>query len=299
MAEALAIAAAVAFAFGTVLQQRGALATEADENDPHFLVQILHQPIWLLGGICQAIGWILQAMALDRGSLVEVQSLTMLSLVLALPLGAWLTRQHVGRREMAGATLTVVGIVFFLSAGQPQGGTTHPSAATWWAASLIILALVVTLASVGRQWTGSAKALTLGSAAGLAYGLQAAVTKTFVTELGGGLAALITSWSVYVLVVSAITGFVLQQSALKTGVLAPAMASSNSVTLFSSVILGIAVFGEKLSSAGAAHTGSACLGLAVAISGIVLLAGAAPPEARQAGPRDASQASGSPPPVQA
>lgn len=297
MGEGLAIAAAIAFAFGTVLQQRGALTTDAGQDDPRFLIQILHKPVWVLGGACQAIGWILQAAALDRGSLVTVQSLTALSLVLALPLGAWLTRQHIGRREVMGATLTLVGIVVFLSAGQPEGGTTHPSASTWWAASLITVALVLTLVGVGRQWTGSAKALTLGSAAGLAYGLQAAVTKTFVSEIGGGVVGLITSWSVYVLVISAITGFVLQQSALKTGVLAPAMASSNSVTLFSSVILGVAVYGEKLSSAGTAHTGSAFFGLALAIAGIALLAGAKPPEARQPG-HDTWQASESPPAVE-
>jgi drug/metabolite transporter (DMT)-like permease len=299
VAEGLAIVAAVAFAFGTVLQQRGALATEADQNDPRFLVQILHQPVWVLGGICQALGWILQAMALDRGPLVTVQSLTALSLVFALPLGVWLTRQHLGRREIAGAVLTLVGIVFFLSAGEPEGGTAQPGTATWWAASLIILAIVLILASIGRKWTGSAKALTLGSAAGLAYGLQAAVTKTFVAEIGGGVLGLLTSWSVYVLVLSAVTGFVFQQSALKTGVLAPAMASSNSVTLFSSVLLGVAVYGEKLSSGGAGHASAACVGLAVAIAGIVLLAGAEPPDAWQAGPSDAPEASGSSPPVQA
>ena len=67
-------------------------------------------------------------MALDRASLVVVQSLTALSLVIALPLGALLTNQHIGRREVTGASLTLVGIVFFVSAGQPQGGTLAPRA---------------------------------------------------------------------------------------------------------------------------------------------------------------------------
>ncbi|MBF6557769.1 MAG: hypothetical protein IVW52_16745 [Acidimicrobiales bacterium] len=50
---------------------------------------------------------------------------------------------------------------------------------------------------------------------------------------------------------SALVGFVLQQSALKTGVLAPAMASSNAVTLFGSVAFGASDFGESFSSGGA------------------------------------------------
>jgi drug/metabolite transporter (DMT)-like permease len=276
LGEALAILAAFAFALGTVLQQKGTLATEAEENDPRFLIQILHKPVWLAGGAAQAGGWVLQATALDRASLLVVQALTALSLVIALPLGAWLTHQRIGRREVLGALLVLIGIVLFLSAGQPQSGTSQASAATWWGACLITLVLVVALAGVGTRFTGAAKALTLGAAAGLGFGLQAAVTKTFVTQVGNGVLALLSSWPVYVLVISAIVGFVLQQSALKTGVLAPAMASSNSVTLFSSVILGIVVYGDTISKGGAGHVGSAWAGLAVAIAGIGLLAGSEP-----------------------
>lgn len=278
MGEALAVIAAFLFAFGTVLQQKGTLTTAADEGDPRFLLQILHRPVWLVGAVCQASGWVIQAAALDRASLVVVQSLTALSLVVALPLGALLTNQRIGRRETIGACLTLAGIVFFVSAGQPQGGTPRPSAAAWWAACVITGALIVILFGVGARFTGASKALTFGAAAGLGYGLQAAVTKTFVTEIGSGVLALLTSWSVYVLIISAVTGFALQQSALKTGVLAPAMASSNSVTLFSSVILGIGVYGETLAKNGTSHTGSTVVGLVVAVVGIAFLAGAESPK---------------------
>ncbi len=290
MGDALALLAAVAFAFGTVLQQKGSLSTEAGGDDPRFLVQILHQPVWLAGAAAQAVGWVLQAIALDRASLVVVQSLTALSLVMALPLGVWLTHQHVGSREMVGAGLTLVGILLFLAAGQPQGGTTHASAATWWTACLVILVLVVMLAVVGNRFDGAAKALTLGSAAGLGFGLQAAVTKTFDAQVGNGVAALLSSWPVYVLILSAISGFILQQSALKTGVLAPAMASSNSVTLFSSVVLGVAVYGETVAKSGGGHVGSTVVGLAVAIVGIALLAGAQPPPGDEPGALGVSSA---------
>ena len=277
MGEVLAIVAAVAFALGSVLQQKGTSETEATEDDPRFLIQILHKPIWLAGAISQAMGWILQAAALDRASLMVVQALSALSLVLALPLGMWLTHQNIGRRELTGALLTLAGIVFFLSAGQPQGGSSHASAAAWWTSCLVILALALALTGLGFRWRGAAKALTFGSAAGLAFGLQAAVTKTFVSDTGSGLLALLTSWPVYVLILSALAGFVLQQSALKTGVLAPALASSNSVSLFVSVVLGIVLYGETLSKSGGGHVGSAYVGLAIAIGGIAVLAGSAPP----------------------
>jgi drug/metabolite transporter (DMT)-like permease len=275
--EFLAVLTAVAFAFGTVLQQKGTMTTRAAEQDPRFLIEILHKPVWLAGLIFQIVGWVLQAMALDRASLVVVQSLVSLSLVIALPLGGWLTDQHIGRREVAGAVLTLAGIAWFLSAGQPQGGTDHPGARTWTIACVATIALVLGLAAVGKRLVGARKAIALGVAAGLAFGLQAAVTKTFVTHVGGGILALLATWSSYVLLVTALLGFGLQQSALKTAVLAPAMASSNSVTLFASVVLGFAVYGETLARSGGAHPAFAVAGLLVAVAGIVFLAGSSRP----------------------
>jgi len=285
---ALAIVAAVFFALGTVLQQKGAMSTEAGEGDPHFLLQILRRPVWVAGAVLMAAGWVLQAAALDRASLLVVQSLTALSLVVALPLGALLTDQHIGRRELGGALLTSLGIIFFIAAGQPQGGVTRPSSTSWWIACLIIAVLVAALVGVGARFRGAARALTYGAAAGLGFGLQAAVTKTFVTEIGSGILSVLSSWSVWVLILSALTGFALQQSALKTGVLAPAMASANSVTLFTSVILGITVYGEQISKGGAGHSSSAYLGLFVAIFGIALLAGSEAPDPSAAKPSPAT-----------
>ena len=116
----------------------------------------------------------------------------------------------------------LVGIMFFLWAGAPSGGTSHPSASLWWGACLAPRSSSVAWLGVGTRMKGTSKALLFGSAAGFGYGLQAAVTKTFVGELGHGALSLLADWSVYVLVVSAVIGFVLQQGALKTGVLAPA-----------------------------------------------------------------------------
>ena len=124
------------------------------------------------------------------------------------------------------------------------------------------------------------QALLLGSAAGVVFALQAAVTKVFMTGLGHGVAALLGNWTTYALVSSAIMGFVLQQSALRTDVLASAMASSNAVTLFVSVIFGLTVFGESLSH-GHGRLAPAIIGLAFALIGIVLLAGAKPPLAAE------------------
>lgn len=69
----------------------------------------------------------LQAAALDRGSLVVVQSLTTLSLVIALPLGARFTDQQISGRVKVGALAMVAGIVLFLSVGSPRAARPSPA----------------------------------------------------------------------------------------------------------------------------------------------------------------------------
>jgi hypothetical protein len=47
--------------------------------------------------------------------------------------------------------------------------------------------------------------------------------------------------------------------------------------LFSSVILGITVYGEELTKSGGSHAGAAYVGLGIAVAGIALLAGSEAP----------------------
>jgi drug/metabolite transporter (DMT)-like permease len=286
VAVALGLLAALAFAAGTVLQQRGTLRTPA--GDACFLVQILHEPVWLAGGGLQAIGWVLQAAALDRGSLVVVQSITTLSLVFALPLGAWLSEQHIGRTEIVGALAVVAGIVVFLSAGTPTGGTSNPSARAWWTAVVVSAVLVVGTGVLATKQRGAARAALFGVAAGISFGLQAAVTKVFVGEIGHGVAHLLAIWSTYALIASALAGFVLQQSALKTAALAPAMGANNASTLVWSVVLGFLVFDETM-AAGAARRGPAWVGLGLAVLGVITLAGGSSNVATVGNGRDAGR----------
>ncbi len=282
-ATVLALLAAFAFALGNVLQQKGTLETPAEGDDPHFLYQILRRPVWIAGAASQGAGWVLQALALDTGSLIVVQSLTTMSLVIALPLGRRITGQATSKRVWSGAAAITAGIILFLSVGSPSGGTSSPPASAWWSAGLSAIAIVALLGGLGRRRHGATRALLFGSAAGVAFALQSAVTKVFVAVVGQGLSAVLASWTIYVLVASALVGFVLQQSALKTGVLAPAMASSNAVTLFGSVVFGATVFGESLTSSGARPI-PAVVGLGVVLIGILLLAGAGPPQSSEGMP---------------
>ena len=209
-------------------------------------------------------------MALDRATLVAVPSLCALSLVIALPLGARLTDQHVDRRAVTGALLALAGIVAFVVTGQPAGGSATPGASVWVASAAVALVLMALLGRSARRRGGAVAAALFATAAGICFAYQAAVTKVFVNHLGSGLGAILTNWTTYALILSALAGFALQQSALKTGYLAPAMAASNAATLLGSVLLGVWIFEETLASGGQRLIALVALGAAVV--GVITLA---------------------------
>jgi drug/metabolite transporter (DMT)-like permease len=271
MAYLFGLLSAFSFALGLTLQQRGALQTAAPEGDPRFLREVLHKPVWLLGSVLLFCGWLLQAAALKYGSLALVQSLQALSLIFVLPLGSYLTSQQVGRRSIFGAGTALLGIILLVTLGHPRGGVSQPAKVDWWISGLLILALMAVLILLARSRRGAVPAALFGTAAGLAFAFQAAVTKMLVIHLGRGLSGVFTSWPLYVLIAAELAGFALQQSALKTGLLAPATAALNAATLGGSVALGVAVFEESLSR-GSGRLLPAIVGLTIAMVGVVTLA---------------------------
>ena len=78
--------------------------------------------MWLVGTLALLTGYVFQAAALDRGRLAIIQPLLVTTVVFALPLGYFLTRQHVGRREIVGAAVILAGLALFTYFGDPAGG---------------------------------------------------------------------------------------------------------------------------------------------------------------------------------
>ena len=271
MVYILGLLAAFTYALGIVLEQRAALQVPASQDDARFLGQIIRKPVWLIGSLLQIGGWALQAAALDKGSLVVVQTLLAVSLVFAMLLGLRLTQQRFNRWSVIGASSTLVGISLFVVFGQPQGGTSEGSATDWWILGLVLLGLSLFLVFVGYRNKGAPRAALLGTAAGIAFAFQAAVTKALVTELDHGLMAVFTAWPIYAFILPTAGGYVLQQWALRTGFLAPATAALNCSTLAISVILGIFVFNESISQ-GESRLVPALVGLGLAILGVMVLA---------------------------
>jgi hypothetical protein len=171
----------------------------------------------------------------------------------------------------------VLGLAVFVVVGKPAAGTETGNATAWVVSALVVVVLVVTLTLLVRHRPPAVAAVLLGTASGVRFGFQAAATKIFVQHLGNGIVGLLETWSVYALIVCAVFGFALQQSALKTGVLAPAMASTNVANMIVSVTLGAFVFEETLSR-GHGRFLVSIGALAVTVLGVLLLTRAEAPD---------------------
>ena len=143
MAVTLALVAAFLFALAATLQQKGALALGDSLGSPSSFLRLAKERIWLLGSIALLVGYVVQAAALDRGRLSVIQPLLVMTVVFALPLGYWLTSQYVGRQEIAGAGVIVVGLAVFTVFGDPAGGKDNAPFSQWVIPLAVFLGIAV------------------------------------------------------------------------------------------------------------------------------------------------------------
>jgi drug/metabolite transporter (DMT)-like permease len=243
---ALALVAALLFALGTVLQQRAGLEAPAGGSSSGLLIRMAKRPVWLVGIAADAFGFIAQAAALGFGRLAVVQPLLVSSVVFALPLGARLTKQKVTRLDLGAAVLVVAALVAFLAIADPSGGRADAPLGDWLVAIGACLVVCVPLVIAGRYGAAPRRAAMLGIATGVLFALSAALTKAVVDELDDGVFTIFTTWHLYGLAVIGYGSMTLNQMALDTGALAPAVATSMAFDPIVSVVLGITLLQEKL-----------------------------------------------------
>jgi drug/metabolite transporter (DMT)-like permease len=267
---ALALAAALLFALGTVLQQRAGLEAPVEGSSSGLLVQMAKRPVWLLGILADGFGFIAQAAALGFGRLAVVQPLLVASVVFALPLGARLTGQKVKPIDIGAALLVTAALVAFLTFADPSGGRADAPLGDWLIAIGACLAVCVPLVIAGRTGAPPRRAALLGIATGVLFALSAALTKAVVDELDDGIFTIFTTWHLYGLVVIGYASMTLNQMALNTGALAPAVATSMAFDPITSVVLGVVLLDESL-NVGALEIAVSLLALVAAGIGMAVL----------------------------
>jgi drug/metabolite transporter (DMT)-like permease len=273
MVVALAVAAAFLFALGTVLQQRAAVREPSGgpRGAASLLVRLVRRPMWIGGIVVDGLGFAAQAAALGVGRLAVVQPILAATVVFALPLGAWLTNQRIRAREWAAAGLVTAALVAFLVVANATGGRDDAPLGEWLVAAIPIGAVSAALVAAGWRARPGVKAALLGTAAGILFGVSAALTKATVDQLDEGVLHLVLDWHIYALLAVGYAGMTVSQVSLQTGVLAPAISTASILDPITSVALGVTLFEESLHD-DAAGVAATILALGVMFAGLIVLA---------------------------
>ncbi len=267
----LALVAALFFAFGTVLQQRAGLEEPSEGASSSLLLRMAKRPVWLAGIAADALGFLAQAVALAIGRLAVVQPLLVSTVVFALPLGARFTGQRIRRTDVAAAALVVGALIAFLTIAEPAGGHDDAPLHQWLIAIGACAAICVPLVLLGRHGTPARRAAMLGTATGVLFALSAALTKVVADEFEDGILEIFVDWHLYALIVVGYASMTLNQLALNTGSLAPAVATSLAFDPITSVVLGVTLLGESLHTTPLEGVGTV-LALVAALAGMAILA---------------------------
>lgn len=271
MAIVLAIASALLFALGTVLQQRAGVSDATEGAHAGLMLRLARRPVWLAGIAADTLGFVTQAAALSGGRLAVVQPILVFSIVFAIPLGVRLSGQRVTRAELGAAALVVIALVGFLAIARPAGGHSDAPLHRWLVAGAAAAALCLPLLLAARRAAPARRAALLGTAAGALFALCAALTKAVVDGLDIGVVHVLTGWELYALLAIGYASMTVNQLALNTGALAATMATSTAADPIASVLLGLLVFGETLHVHGLRLLG-VVIALALALYGMTVLA---------------------------
>jgi hypothetical protein len=285
IAVATALLAALVLGISSVADQRSTKRVQmARSGSPRILQELVRQPLWLIAIGANVVGFALQVVALDFGSLAVVQPLLVCDLVFAVLLSRYLAFRRGeplpgGRRSLkplyVGVAAATIGVAGFLFAGRPSAG--HGALGFGMLIPLVIGLVVLVggcLLVAARNQNLRPLALALGC--GINYGVAAFSIKLVTTEFGGGPAHVFTNWPIYVLAVVGPLGFILNQDAFQEGTfLAPVQAIITTTDPVISIALGVLWLGVVLRSSALDIFGQVA-SLLLMTAGIIITARVAP-----------------------
>ncbi|MER7028059.1 MULTISPECIES: DMT family transporter [Streptomyces] len=268
----LALGAACCLGLGFVLQQAAAQhAPMKDFLSLRLLLDLARMPRWLAGIGLMVCGMALGAFALGMGDITLVEPLLATNLLFAMALSRWLTKQRLGRSGWAGLWLLAGGVTAFIVAGQPHGGQATADPLRQWLIIGVVLGTALLLTAVAKRMWMALEAALLGTAAGLLYGLQDALTRMSGDRFtAGGWSAVATSWQPYAVVALGVTALVLVQSAFETAPLRLSLPALTAAQPLAGIACGVGFLGDRLRMTPGALAWQAA-GIVAIVVGIVLI----------------------------
>lgn len=264
-ALALSLLAALLYAITSVLQQSAACSVPGERSlRPGLLLDLVRHPRWLLGGLAEIGAVVLHFLALRTGSLLLVQTILVTGLLFAIPMSATLRHQRLRVHDWSGTLLAVVGLAVFVAVARPTTGRGDASATAWVAVLGLGGATVALLLLAAPSAPGARRAAVLGTACGVLFGLNAALTKASGHLLDRGVGHALSSWKPYALAALGAYGFLLAQSAFHAGPLPASLPVLTVADPLVAAVIGVFAFHEHVAS-----TPTALIGELVAVVAMV------------------------------
>ena len=267
----LALASAVSFALAAVLEKREAMRQPASAAlKLGLFLRLAQRPLWLLAIVFETLGFGLKILAVDHGPVMVIQPILATQVVFALIFGVLIERYPTRMQDWLGAVMVAAGVAIFVEGIDARSGH-YENAATLWAIVLASAVAVTGGALAAGKYVERYRSFFWGVAAGCLWGLQIAFIKVVTSHFHGteqlldGLEQMLIEPYVYGLLVTAVTGFLVLQSAFQSGSLAIALTSYTAVEVLTAVALGALFFGEV------PNLGPQAIGLIVAA--LVLMTG--------------------------
>ncbi len=273
-----AVLSALSNAGSAVLQRLAAVDRTSEARSLwRTAIDLVRQPLWLLGAVFLIGTFGFQALALYFGPLSVVQPVLVLELIFTLGLRVFLLHDGIASRTWSAALMICLGLGAFLVVASPTEGSHVPNAGQWMLAVGTRALIVVALLLLARYGSVARRAALFGAATAVVWSVDAALMKQTVDELAhSGLPGLLTHWPLYAMIATGVLGTILLQGAYAVGPLAASQAPLLIVDPLASIVLGIELFGEQLHT-GPVYVLGAVVALAVLGAGVVMLSIWAPP----------------------
>jgi drug/metabolite transporter (DMT)-like permease len=249
IAALLALSSALCVAIGDVLQQRAThRITDKSLSQMQLFAKLVRNQRWLLGVLILVGSIALQAAALDRGSVLLVQALLVLSLLFALPISARLAQRSVTGQEWIWALVLTAAVTVIVTVGNPRAGHSNAPLETWAAVAAILGPLLIGSIVVARIWGGALAAVLFAFVSGALWGVFAVLAKGAVHRLSEGGWAVFRCPELYAWFLVALGGFAWEQSAFRAGALTASMPTLQVSQPVVAALLGVFVLDETLNT---------------------------------------------------
>jgi hypothetical protein len=233
----------VVYGVATLLQSVAATRTSPEHSlHPVVLLRLCGQGAYVLGLICQLLGFVLAMLARRDLPLFLVQSGVMAALGVNVILGVVFFRWRLAMAELVLIVLLCLGITALILSARPA-----PSRAIGLATYLALgLALVIigVVSWFAVRLRGGPGSVALGALAGLCFGAAAVASRPLISVAGGD--GFFTDPLLYLLIAHSILGQLLFGLAMQRGATTAAAAAMEATGAIPAALIGLVVLGDRI-----------------------------------------------------